>query len=123
MYRRAPIDLLYERARGYLSISREIGLSLNVDLKEFKTDPRPGRRGRPDVFYAELAKQYVDLLAEGSTPTKDLAERLGYSASSIRDLIHQARRRGLLTRASKGLAGGELTENARRLLSIENGGN
>jgi len=119
MFRLAPIDLLYERARGYLSIAEQIGVSLDVDLNEFENNRRPGRRGRPDLYYAELAKQYVDLLAESSTPTKDLAQRLNYSPSSTRDLLHQARRRGLLSSPATGLAGGELTEKAKRLLTVE----
>jgi hypothetical protein len=119
MYRRAPLDRLYELVRGYASISREIGLTLDVDLSEFENNRRPGRKGRPDVFYAELAKKYVELLEGTSTPTKDLAERLGYSPSSVRDFLHQARRRELLSPAVKGMAGGELTNKAMWLLAAK----
>jgi hypothetical protein len=116
MFRRAPVDVLYERVRGYVAISEQMGVPLDIDLKEFASNPRPGRRGRPDIFYAGLAKQYVDLLTTSSTPTKDLAEKLGYSASSTRDFLHQARVRGLLSQPARGLAGGALTEKARSLL-------
>lgn len=118
-YRSAPTARLYEQARGYLSLSREIGLTLDVDLSEFESNRRPGRKGRPDVFYAELAKQYVEVSTVSSTPTKDLAERLGYSPSSVRDFLHQARRRDLLSPAVKGMAGGELTNKAMWLLAAK----
>ena len=122
IWRSAPTARLYEQARGYLSIAREIGLTLDVDLGEFKRDPRPGKRGRPDVFYAGIAKEYVDLLGESTAPTRDLAQRLGYSSSSVaRDLLHQARARGLLTGTSKGLAGGQLTDKAKDLLKVQHG--
>jgi hypothetical protein len=119
--RRAPTARLYEQARGYLSIAREIGLTLDVDLREFDRNQRPGKRGRPDVFYAGVAKRYVELLISSSAPTKDLADELGKPVTSTRDLLHQARQRGLLTSPSKGLAGGELTEKARELLTVPGG--
>ncbi len=109
---------LYELVRGYVSISRQLEIPLDIDLQEFARNPRPGRRGRPDAFYARLAAQYVELLKTSSTPTKDLAALRDYSASSTRDFLNQARKRGLLTRASEGRAGGELTDKARGLLSV-----
>ena len=114
--RSAPVTRLYEQARGYLAISEQIGLTLDVDLKDFRKTLRPGRKGRPDIFYAGLAKEYVDLLGESTAPTRDLALKLGYTTSSIRDFLHQARVRGLLTGSAKGLAGGHLTEKAKGLL-------
>jgi hypothetical protein len=115
--RNASVSRLYELVRGYVSISRQLEIPLDIDLQEFARNPRPGRKGRPDVFYARLAAQYVELLKSTSTPTKDLAKLRNYSDSSTRDLLNQARARGLLTRSAKGRAGGELTEKARELLS------
>lgn len=90
---------------------------------------RPGRAGRPDSFYLGWAVAYVDRLAAGSlSPIRDLAadppeEITGYvsdgrtvSEATVRDLIHQARTRGLLTRSPIGRAGGELTPKAEQLL-------
>jgi hypothetical protein len=119
--RSAPTARLYEQARGYLSIAREIGLTLDVDLTEFDRDHRPGKRGRADVFYAGVAKRYVELLAVSSTPTKDLAEELDQTVTSTRDVLHQARQRGLLTSGPKGIAGGELTKKAIGLLVVKGG--
>ena len=117
MIRSVPLDRLYEQVRYYISNSQALSIDLDVDLKEFARNRRPGRSGRPDVFYARLAAEYVELLATSSTPTKDLAERHHYSATSMRDYLNQARSRGLLTRSQRGRAGGQLTERAGRLLN------
>jgi len=45
-----------------------------------------------------------------------LSEKLHLSASQVRNLLYEARRRGLLTKASRGSAGGTLTEKALKLL-------
>ncbi len=80
---------------------------------------RPGRPGRPDAFYAEVASRYVDALDSGSRrPTADVAENLNYSAARVRDAVHEARERGLLSRpAAKGRPGGALTDRAKKLLA------
>jgi hypothetical protein len=117
MIRSVPVDQLYEQVRGYVAISPRIGVALDVDLTEFARNPRPGRRGRPDIFYAVLAAQYVELLDGRSAPTAALAELRNLSASQTRDLLHQARGRGLLTSPPRGRSGGELTEKAKKLLS------
>ena len=69
------------------------------------------------MFYARLASEYVELLMTSSTPTKDLSEMHNYSATSMRDFLNQARARGLLTRPQRGQAGGQLTEDALKLLA------
>jgi hypothetical protein len=77
---------------------------------------RPGRRGRPDLFYAGFAWRYVMLLGDGSTnPVRDLAAELrafghDYTDTQVRDYIAEARRRGLLTKSGRGRSGGQLTE-------------
>jgi hypothetical protein len=70
---------------------------------------RPGRRGRPDLFYAEWAWRYVRALTNGPKPVASLVDDL-YTAEAIRAYIHEARRRELLTASPRGKAGGELTE-------------
>jgi hypothetical protein len=90
---------------------------------------RPGRAGRSDSFYLAWAVAYVDRLAAGSRrPVKDLAEHppvviRGYrsddhftSQATVRDIIHQARKRGLLTTSPSGRPGGELTAKAERMM-------
>jgi transposase-like protein len=52
-------------------------------------------------------------------PVADLAERYGLKASQVRDVIHEARVRGLLTESRRGQASGQLTDEAIELLSKE----
>ncbi len=77
----------------------------------------PGATGRSDRYYAEWAFAYAKKLAEGSrSPIKDLAAEHGRSPGQVRDLIHDARVRGLLSRERQGRAAGSLTPKAIRLL-------
>jgi hypothetical protein len=107
-------------------ISRSFGIPVGSEMAR----RRPGRPGRPDSYYLAWAKAYVERLAEGSRrPVKDLVEHppvriSGYisdggeiSEATIRDLVHEARERGLLTRSPKGRPGGELTPKARQILN------
>jgi hypothetical protein len=96
------------------------------DLAEglgFSEPPRERRPGRPrtttDQDLAELAELYVRALDGGSTnPIRDVARWEFASQSRTRDRIHEARRRGILTRPPvKGRPGGELTEKAQQLLA------
>lgn len=78
---------------------------------------RPGSAGRPDRQYAEWAFRYAKKLAEGSrSPIKDLAAEHGRSPGQVRDLIHDARVRGLLSKERQGRAAGSLTPKAIQLL-------
>ncbi len=90
---------------------------------------RTGRAGRSDAFYARWAAAYVERLRRGSRhPVRDLAARppvkiSGFASSSdapeatVRAIIHEARRRDLLTAAPRGRAGGELTDKAREAVA------
>ena len=90
---------------------------------------RRGRRGRPDLFYARLARAYVARVrAESEKPVRDLAadaalaRRLGLSPRDltpalVQDALNTARERNLLTKPPKpGYAGGELTPRALAVL-------
>ncbi len=78
---------------------------------------RPGTAGRPDRYFAEWAFAYAKKLAEGSrSPIKDLAAEHGRTAGQVRDLIHDARVRGLLSKERQGRAAGSLTPKAIQLL-------
>jgi hypothetical protein len=72
---------------------------------------RTGRPGRPNLWYAQLAAEYVNALAHGSrSPTAEIAKRRYHDVSHIRDALHEARERGLLTRPpARGRPGGQLT--------------
>jgi hypothetical protein len=58
-------------------------------------------------------------VAEGwarSTPVVRVADEMGFSREYVRDVIHKAHVRGLLTEAPRGQAGGALTDKARAVL-------
>lgn len=83
--------------------------------------PRRLGAGRPDLFYAQLAAEYVTCVESGSRrPAADLAAKHeDLSPAQVADAIHTARhKRGLLTRTTKqGRPGGHLTQKAEALLS------
>jgi hypothetical protein len=104
------------RTAGLLQSSPELAEHWG---RAFHDAPRPGRRGRDDRAYAEVAALYVKACSSGSRrPLADLAKRLGYSESRLRSILNAARseRRGLLTKAPRGRHGGELTPKALDLL-------
>lgn len=79
---------------------------------------RPGRRGHPDRFYAELAAAYVDRVKAGSRrPVADLAAQEYLSEDRVRTLVARARKKGFLTPAEPGKPGGELTARAEEMLT------
>ena len=79
---------------------------------------RPGRAGRPDWPYALWAVRYVGAVSENPLrPVARLTTQFpDHSAGCIRAILSNARRRGLLTAARQGLAGGDLTEKAKQVL-------
>ena len=71
---------------------------------------RPRTRRAVDGFYAELARDYVELSKRGvRAPTATLAKLRGERIEKIRSHIHLARKNGLLTETKPGKAGGVLT--------------
>jgi hypothetical protein len=79
--------------------------------------PRRGRRPLTDDALLRVAVAYVAALDSGSNqPVQDAAGRLGKSPERIRDHVHKARRRDLLTFPLHGRAGGQLTQKAKALL-------
>jgi hypothetical protein len=76
-----------------------------------------GRKGHGVAFFARIAKEYVDVIQRGDRrPATTIASRRGLSPARVRDLIHRARQRGLLTPAHHGRRGGLLTPAARAIL-------
>lgn len=93
------------------------GSLIERHAQAFDKEPRPGRRGRADRSYAEVAAIYVEACQSGSrSPVVDVAESLSYSTKRVRNLLTAARRKGLLTAAPAGRHGGQLTEAALTLL-------
>jgi hypothetical protein len=82
-----------------------------------------GRAGRPrtrdDEHYLVWAVAYARKLAEGShAPVAEIARERGVDRGMVRDRLHVARSRGLLTEVPEGARiGGELTDKARELLA------
>jgi hypothetical protein len=82
---------------------------------------RRGRSGRPDAELAVISRQYVQCCAaHRKAPMLALAEQTNLEPAQLRGLLHQARKRGLLTATpgKGGIAGGALTPKARHLLAI-----
>jgi hypothetical protein len=74
------------------------------------------RRRRPDEDYLVWAERYDAVVQRGTrSPIADLAKRHRRTQASVRDLVHQARGRGLLSRGHGTQAGGRLTPKARDL--------
>lgn len=102
-------------------LQREVGLALrswhSPAAKAAADDlrGRPGRAGRGDRPYADLAARYLELCAESDRPVVDLAEERFQSVSTVRNLLTEAGRRGLIER-TQGRAGGRLTAKAKQLL-------
>lgn len=90
---------------------------VRMDIRrEHDTTRRPGRRGRPDRYYAELAVAYEDWQGTRQ-PLRVLADELVMPLSTLRTALQIARRRGLLTAApGKGRKGGWATDKARQRL-------
>jgi hypothetical protein len=111
------INEVYRRAHQHLG-TPDVAAALGRVPRpkdDFTRVPRPGRRGRSDLSYARWAAHYVKL--EGRPKRLQvLARQHKVKEQAARDILYQARRRGLLTTAPPGKAGGELTDKARKVL-------
>jgi len=95
-----------------------------VDLAGLFAKEEPARRrkrrlgaGRPDIFYARVARRYVDAAPNFRGAVKRIARKMRQSPEKVRDMILTARRRGLLSPAPvQGKGGGQLTPTALDLL-------
>lgn len=125
MLKQLPIREIEERARAAArelwgfwdddDVPRELQTRAKQLVKEFDQSPRPGPTGRGDEFYAHVAATYVAHL-DSHRPIEQTADKLSLSTARIRNLVYEARRRGLLTKVTRGRAGGELTDKAKELL-------
>jgi len=102
--------------------SKQAGRTLRVTLPAAALEtpvitPKPGRRPKPDEYYAKFAKEYVDALPRSRSPVADISADHQISQGKVRDIIHEARQRRLLTKTRQGRVGGELTERARNILA------
>ena len=108
-------------ARGELGKVTEDTLAWHGFSPETLEEPRrPGKRGHSERYYAEIAAAYVAAVERGSQrPVADVAEAMGELAPFVRDKLHLARRRGLLSPSpGRGVGGGTLTAKARATLAL-----
>ncbi|MEO6653319.1 MAG: hypothetical protein ABIP17_11750 [Ilumatobacteraceae bacterium] len=95
-------------------------------LRREVTRPRPGRRGRADIFYAERVDEFVKALElEPRTPIRWLVEHAepptntAPTGKTWRTWLSEAERRGLLAdrpAQTEGRTGGRMTERCQQLL-------
>lgn len=124
--RAVKLDVLRREAAEILDLAvsaalrdHDIGPRLLAASQTFHLERRPGRRGRGDLFYAAVAAAYCSELEQGNgrDAVARLAKREHLSESQVRSILHEARRRELLTKPRKaGVAGGHLTPKAIELL-------
>ncbi|GAA4187160.1 hypothetical protein GCM10022252_20230 [Streptosporangium oxazolinicum] len=99
--------------------ARESGASAASQIKRMVTDqPRPGRAGRPPIFYATVAFAYTSaLIAKEDSPVAWLTQQIGADRKTVENWLRLAREEhGMLTTATHGVAEGILTPKAERAL-------
>ncbi|WP_433053405.1 hypothetical protein [Dactylosporangium sp. CS-033363] len=62
-------------------------------------------RGRPDIFYRQVADVYLEYAAASPRPACDLADRHGVPVSTAHRWVKEARRRGFLPPGRPGKSG------------------
>ncbi|MDL4815117.1 hypothetical protein [Actinomadura opuntiae] len=81
-------------------------------------DPTPGRKGRPDEFFALVAALYIwNVDHRFSNPVQQIAESCGSTWRAAANWVRLARRRGFLTEGRERRPGGELTPEGLRVLA------
>jgi hypothetical protein len=82
-----------------------------------KADPRPGRRGRTDEFYAAVAAIYcLHVALESSRPVHQVADTCGFTWRMAANWVRLARCHGMLTEGVEREVGGKLTTRAIAIL-------
>lgn len=120
--RRIPFARLHQVARELVrreGVGDETGTVALFDFVEQRPlERRPGRRRRPDLDYARVARAYTVAIATGSrSPVADVAQAMNEPRGFVRDMLAEARRRDLVTRPVAGRSGGDLTDKAKGLLA------
>jgi hypothetical protein len=86
------------------------------DRERYRAAQRSGRSGRSDDYYLDWAVRYIDRINRGSrSPVADLATQYDMRPEQVRDILHQARSRDLLTKGTRGKAAGMLTDKGKDL--------
>ncbi|MGH9462360.1 MAG: hypothetical protein ACRD1X_14155 [Vicinamibacteria bacterium] len=126
--RRVPFGLFRSFALSMANYATKYGFRfleepIKRELPGLKVPPRPRPRrsaGLDDLYYAKLADHYIKAITKrGSrTPVADLAAVRGETPETIRDRVHEARVRGLLSKSEPGRMGGVLLPRGLDLLGI-----
>jgi hypothetical protein len=97
----------YKNSFGSLEVAKPIARG---------TQKRRGRPPESDLKYARVATAYVEACDAGHHPVKTVATTFKIPPATATVWIQAARRRGLLSETSPGVAGGSLTPRARAVL-------
>ncbi len=97
-----------------------------TDIATELTKPDQAREPRSDHWYASIAALQLDAIAAGSKhPNPDVADFLSakweepVTARRVRDLMNEARKRGLAVGPGQGRTGGALTAKGQRALKVK----
>ncbi|WP_431915230.1 hypothetical protein [Nonomuraea jabiensis] len=82
-----------------------------------KEDPRPGSRGRPDLFYVMVAFAYAIQALRSKSPVNALAQATEADRRTAENWIRLARERGTLSSPTPGMPGGKWTPKAEQALA------
>lgn len=94
------------------------GFDQAMERRGYRLRARAQGRRRDDRWYAELARAYVAAATKDPhRPVTLLAREMDAERDKVRDWLHDARRKGLLTSTGQPIGGGALTEKAIALLT------
>jgi hypothetical protein len=110
------LEWLQDTHPGSEEAIRDFALEAPPNHKRNTT--RRGRKPIPDRALLQVAKNYAKKICRRSRrPIADVARQKSMTKEKVRAMIHQARKRGLLTGTpGQGRIGGQLTEKAHRLM-------
>ena len=95
------------------------GVQIVNQLKSWvRRQPRPGRAGRPDLFYAVVAMAYSSAITiDPNSPVMWLTRQADADRKTVENWIFQARQRGMLAETtSPRHRGGQVTDTAQKLV-------
>ncbi|MFD8532117.1 hypothetical protein ACFV0L_32355 [Streptosporangium canum] len=114
---RQPWPMIESATRSLTTHAQTADKAVELIRSTVEAEPRPGRSGRPDLFYALVAYAYFAYSRLGTNAIRRLAEATGVERRTAENWVNHARdKRGMLTDPPSGKAGGELTEKAKQLL-------
>lgn len=107
----------HNRTNFYSGHEQDTSRAVQLIRQEVTDRPQPGRAGRPEAFYASIAVAYAHRAAVAPDPIRWLAQQAGADERTAENWVRQARARGMLTPPRPGVAGGQPTDTATRLLN------